>query len=186
MEMNRVAIARQGYRLLAVLLLGVFLWLGWPPVAQASTHVYRERPGQITYRSRQSLRDYEDRAWQAIAFKRYQGNQLQGLYLRLVGFPGTVVVDAQRPIVFTTATAQQWQLPWDVDPQTQSLPESVGQYNLQPLLADLKQALPLEMQIPLANNTAVEVGIAPFIVREWLQISTATLSSLQSEPGIAE
>lgn len=184
--MSRGAIARKCYRLFAILLLGVLVWFGWPSVAQASTHVYRERPGQITYRSRQSLRDYEDHAWQAIAFKRYQGNQLQGLYLRLVGFPGAVVVDSQRPIVFTTATAQQWRLPWAVDPQTQTLPESVGQYNLQPLLADLKQALPLEMQIPLANNTAVEVGIAPFIVREWLQISTATLSSLQSEAETIE
>jgi hypothetical protein len=58
------------------------------PPAQASLHTYRERPGQVTVRSQQSLRDARDRAWQAVAFKRWQQGQYQGTYLRLVGFPG--------------------------------------------------------------------------------------------------
>jgi hypothetical protein len=69
---------------IAILILG----LVWMPPAQASLHTYRERPGQVTVRSQQSLRDDSDRAWQAVAFKRWQQGQYQGTYLRLVGFPG--------------------------------------------------------------------------------------------------
>ncbi|MGB5916042.1 MAG: DUF3122 domain-containing protein, partial [Phormidesmis sp.] len=59
----------------------------------ASLHTYQERPGQTTFRSKQSLRDRADRSWQVIVFKRYQADMLQGLYLRLVGFPGLVTLD---------------------------------------------------------------------------------------------
>ena len=155
----------------------LLIWISWLQPAYASLHTYHERPGQVTYRSRQSLRDYDDRAWQAIAFKRLQGETLQGLYLRLVGFPGTVIVDRQQPLVMIAATGQHWQLPWAIDPQTQALPDSVGQYNLQPLLSYLGNALPLEMQIPLQGMTAAEVGVAPFIVKEWLRVKGTDISA---------
>ncbi len=146
------------------------VWTTLPLPANASLHTYRERPGQVTHRSRQSLRDYQDRAWQAIAFKRWQDATLQGIYLRLVGFPGTVTVDRQYPVVVTAATGQQWQLPWQLDPQTADLPTDVGQYTLQPLLQSIETALPLHMQIPLVDATLADIGIAPFVVKEWLQV----------------
>ena len=172
--------------LLIGVLMTLMLWGLFPPTAHASLHTYHERPGQVTYRSRQSLRDYDDRAWQAIAFKRLQGETLQGLYLRLVGFPGIVQIDPQHPVVLLAATGQQWQLARALDPQTQSLPDSVGQYDLQPLLGNLNKALPLEMQIPLAGGTVAEVGIAPFVVKEWLQVKTASLSAPPIRPALRE
>ena len=152
--------------------MALILWGTFPPASYASLHTYHERPGQVTYRSRQSIRDYDDRAWQAIAFKRLQGETLQGLYLRLVGFPDIVQVDPQRPVILLAATGQQWQLSRALDPQTQTLPDNVGQYDLQPLLGDLKKALPLEIQIPLEGSTIAEASVAPFVVREWLQVKT--------------
>jgi hypothetical protein len=118
-------------------LLVLTLWLGAMPMAQASVHVYRERPGQVTVRSRLSLRDFSDRAWQVIAFKRTQGTTLQGYYLRLVGFPGAVEVDRQRPATVIAPTGQSRQLPWIVDPQAKTLPPNVGQFDLAPLLTEL-------------------------------------------------
>ncbi|MEM8603657.1 MAG: DUF3122 domain-containing protein [Cyanobacteria bacterium P01_H01_bin.121] len=158
---------------LIVLLLGTSL----PQPVYASLHTYHEHPGQVTYRSRQSLRDDHDRAWQAIAFKRLQGETLQGIYLRLVGFPGNALVDRQKPILLMTAIGQQWQIAWAIDPQTQALPDNVGQYNLQPVLRALNTALPLIMQIPLQDSTMAEVGVAPFVVKEWLQVKNTEVSA---------
>jgi hypothetical protein len=151
-------------------LLVLTLWLGAMPMAQASVHVYRERPGQVTVRSRLSLRDFSDRAWQVIAFKRTQGTTLQGYYLRLVGFPGAVEVDRQRPATVIAPTGQSRQLPWIVDPQAKTLPPNVGQFDLAPLLTELEQSLPLEVQLPLVGAAPAEMAIAPFIVEEWLQV----------------
>ncbi|MEM9117670.1 MAG: DUF3122 domain-containing protein [Cyanobacteria bacterium P01_F01_bin.56] len=152
------------------------LWWGWMPAAQASVHVYRERPGQVTVRSRLSLRDFSDRAWQVIAFKRTQKTTLQGYYLRLVGFPGAVVIDQQRPATFIAPTGQRWQLQWAVDPQAKTLPSNVGQFDLAPLLTDIDQPLPLEVQLPLVGADPAEMAIAPFIVEEWLQVKRRTES----------
>ena len=158
------------------LLAALLVWAALPPLANASIHTYYERPGQVTVRSRQSLRDFNDRAWQAIAFKRFQGDMLQGIYLRLVGFPGAVQVDDQQTIALIAPTGQQLQLHWSIDPQTKELPVNVGQYDLQPFLANLDNPLPLELQVPLMNGEVAEFAIAPFIVQEWLQIKTAKAS----------
>lgn len=157
-------------------LLILLLWGVGLPVAHASVHVYRERPGQVTVRSRLSLRDFRDRAWQAIAFKRTQGTTLQGYYLRLVGFPGAVAVDRQQPVALFAPTGQSWQLQWAVDPQAKTLPPNVGQFDLAPLLEDIDHALPLEVQLPLVGAEPAEMAIAPFIVEEWLQVKTSTES----------
>ena len=156
--------------LLLSVVLGFGVWIIHPRPAQASVHIYRERPGQVTVRSRQSLRDYDDRAWQAIAFKRSQSTTLQGLYLRLVGFPETVQMQTQQPVTLLAPTGQSWQLPWLVDAQTQALPTNVGQYDLRPLLNEIERPLPLEMQLPVVGAKPIELAIAPFIVKEWLQV----------------
>lgn len=167
-------------------LLLLLLWLAWMPAAQASVHVYRERPGQVTVRSRLSLRDFRDRAWQAIAFKRTQGDTLQGYYLRLVGFPGAVAVDRQQPVSLVAPTGQSWRLAWAVDPQAKTLPPNVGQFDLAPLLADIDQALPLEVQLPLVGDDPAEMAIAPFIVAEWLQVKASTESPAPMRSPLGE
>ncbi|MGD1860565.1 MAG: DUF3122 domain-containing protein [Leptolyngbyaceae cyanobacterium] len=150
--------------------LALLLWLTAGPIAQASVYVYRERPGQVTVRSRLSLRDLSDRAWQAIAFKRTEGDVLQGYYLRLVGFPEAVQVDRQQPLSLRSFTGQHWQLPWAIDPQAKTVPPNVGQFDLAPLLNEIDRSLPLKIQLPLVNSTAAELAIAPFIVEEWLEV----------------
>lgn len=152
----------------AIALLALIL-LGKAMPAEASLHTYQERPGQITYRAQQSLRDSDDHAWQAIAFKRLQQGQLQGIYLRLVGFPGTAPLDPQAPLVVRAVTGQQWQAPPALDPQTAALPETVGQYDVRSLLTDLTAPQPLTLQIPLQDTTPAIIKVAPFVVKEWLE-----------------
>lgn len=141
-----------------------------PPVI-ASIHTYQEKPGQTTFRSKQSLRDRSDRSWQVILFKRYQASDLQGLYLRLVGFPGLVALDSQKPIVIATGASAQWTAQPALDPQTQSLPANASQYDVAAAMTDLIGDIPLQVSIPLVGGETAQLVVPPFAVHEWRDLS---------------
>lgn len=136
----------------------------------ASLHTYQERPGQLTFRSKQSLRDRADRSWQVIAFKRYQADTLQGLYLRLVGFPGLVAVDAVSPLTIATGASLQWQAAPTLDPQTPALPDYAAQYDVADVLSALQSDIPLQIDISLADGGTAELVVPPFAVHEWREL----------------
>ena len=133
----------------------------------ASLHTYHERPGQTTFRSRQSFRDRADRAWQTVLFKRYDDTGLQGLYLRVVGFPGIANIDPARPLQVSTGTTLQWQVQPALDPQTPALPANAAQYDIQAVFQTLSKSIPLELSIPLQNARTATVVIPTYGVREW-------------------
>ncbi|TVQ07031.1 MAG: DUF3122 domain-containing protein [Leptolyngbya sp. DLM2.Bin27] len=167
-------------RIALALLLGCLLLLALAQPALASVHTYHEQPGQTTYRSRQSLRDQRDLAWQATVFKRYTGGVFQGTYLRLVGFPGQVTTDSAADLTIETGTTTQWQAAHQLDPQTQMLPESVAQYSIDAVLADLQQPIPLMLLVPLQGGGQARLVAAPYVVKEWLQIYAMEAESLPS------
>jgi hypothetical protein len=136
-----------------------------PPLA--SIHTYHEMPGQTTFRSKQSFRDRSDRAWQIILFKRYQANELQGLYLRLIGFPGMVSLHSQKSLTIATGASTQWTAPLKLDSQTPSLPENAAQYNVATTIAELASDIPLQLDIPLSDGSIAQLVIPPFAVHEW-------------------
>ncbi|MGB5974781.1 MAG: DUF3122 domain-containing protein [Nodosilinea sp.] len=154
------------------LLLGCLLLLALAEPAMASVHTYHEQPGQTTYRSRQSLRDQNDSAWQATVFKRYVDGRLQGVYMRLVGFPGRGVVDRQADLSVLTGTAAQWAAPpsGNLDP---GLPENVAQYDVKAILAQMQRPAPLTLVVPLAPTATARLVVAPYVVEEWLRIYSA-------------
>lgn len=152
------------------LLLGCLLLLALAEPAMASVHIYHEQPGQTTYRSRQSLRDQNDVAWQATVFKRYREGRLEGVYLRLVGFPGQGLVDRQGDLSVQTGTATQWAAVPSLDSQTQNLPENVAQYDIDTILNHIQRPGPLTLVVPLATGTVARLVVAPYIVKEWLHI----------------
>jgi hypothetical protein len=152
------------------LILGTLLWLALATPALASMHTYHEQPGQTTYRSRQSLRDQNDLAWQAAVFKRYLGEDCQGIYLRLVGFPGQVVVNRQAGLSVQTGTTAQWVAPYSIDLQTQALPENVTQYDFNQVLGQLQRPIPLTLEVPLSRAAPARLVVAPYVVDEWLQL----------------
>jgi hypothetical protein len=165
---KRLITTMAGVCWVGLLCLTISLTLSTP--AWASIHTYHEQPGQTTVRSRQSLRDKNDLAWQATVFKRRVGSELQGTYLRLVGFPERVVVDHQQSLLIETGTLAQWQAPSALDPKTKMLPENVAQYDFSTVLSQLKGAIPLTLRIPLDNSAYAYVVVAPFVVDEWLQL----------------
>ena len=136
----------------------------------ASIHTYQEQPGQTTFRSKQSLRDRRDRSWQVILFKRYQAKDLQGLYLRLVGFPGIVSVKQKQPIIIATGASKQWQAKSELDPQTPELPEYAAQYNMAQAISELAGDIPLQVDISLKDGSTAQLVVPPFAVREWREL----------------
>lgn len=159
------------------LLLGCVLLLVMAEPAVASVHTYHEQPGQTTHRSRQSLRDQNDVAWQATVFKRYVEGSLQGVYLRLVGFPGQGLVDRQGDLSVLTGTAAEWKAPPSADSQIQSLPDNVAQYDVEAILGHIQRPVPLTLVVPRATTAAAKLVVAPYVVEEWLHIY-----SLQDSP----
>lgn len=157
-------------------LIGMFvcLLLTLVPMTQsagASVHVYHERPGQTTLRSQQSLRDRNNQAWQTILFKRNRPDGLEGLYLRLVGFPGVVTLDAQRDLTIATGTALQWQAKPRLDSLTPTLPDNTNQYDVTNFIADLPRAIPLTLTVPLQGRASRELVIPPYAVQEWRELA---------------
>lgn len=143
------------------------------PDAQASIHVYHERPGQTTIRSKQSLRDRNDRSWQAILFKRYRPDGLEGMYLRLVGFPGVVDIAPQKPLSIDTGTTLNWQAQPKLDPPTPALPSNTNQYDVADMIAGLQKAVPLTLRVPLQGKAPSEIVMPPYAVQEWRDLAAA-------------
>lgn len=160
-------------RIILALVLSIMVLLATAAPAWASIHTYQEQPGQTTYRSRQSLRDQRDMAWQATVFKRYQGQTVQGIYLRLVGFPGQVAVDRQGDLTIDTGTTAHWAAPYALDPQTPAsvLPENVSQYDMSAVLETLPRPIPLTLTVPLGGQSSAQIVVAPYIVAEWITIA---------------
>lgn len=156
-----------GSRLVLGIVLVLVLFGGSLP-AHASLHTYHEQPGQTTVRSQQSLRDQRDQPWKATLFKRVNPDQPPQVYLRLVGFPGQAVVTKTAPLTVDTGTLRQWHLA--PAPAQPPLPANVAQYDAAPLLGDLPAALPLTLEVPLANGRMARLVAAPYVSAEWLQI----------------
>ena len=142
--------------------------------ALASLHTYHEQPGQTTHRSIQSLPDRQGLSWQAVLFRRYP-SPLEGptdpqTDLRLVGFPGQVRVDRQRPLAIQTGTSRHWQADVSAWGGLSELPENVAQYDVEEILGQLAGPTALILAVPLQGGRSVDVIVAPFVVKEWLEI----------------
>lgn len=142
-----------------------------PMPTLASIHTYHEHPHQTTYRSRLTLPDRDDRAWQATLFHRYVDGDDQGLYLRLVAFPGSAVVSASDNLRVATGTG----LAWSAAPSDATLPalrpENIGQYAFGTVLANIQRPIPLTLTVPLAGGRTQELVVAPYVVDEWQQLA---------------
>lgn len=145
--------------------------------AGAEVHLYQEKPGQITLRSQQSLPDQAQRSWQTVLFKRYINNQLEGVFLRLVGFPGQVEVAAEQPLEFRIADQFLWQSPPAMDTTTLMLPNNVGQYDVQPLLEHLDGDTRLVLAVPLVSGLSATIEASPTVIHEWRDVTQFSPSS---------
>ncbi|MEL6902249.1 MAG: DUF3122 domain-containing protein [Cyanobacteria bacterium J06606_4] len=143
------------------------------PSAVAAIRQLEEAPGQVVYQSRQTLQDQRGDRWQAIAFNRIRPDGSTSFYLRLVGFPGTAAIDHSRSLTLTTSLGQSFTA---ADASSQiftdaSAPANVGQYDLQPLIAQLQATIPVQLTLPALNHDDILLPIASALIQEWQTVA---------------
>jgi hypothetical protein len=142
------------------------------PNASAAIRQLEEAPNQMVYQSRQSLKDQHGNTWQTIAFKRSRPDGNSSFELRLVGFPNLVAIDHAQPLTLTnslgkTLTAADT----SINIFKEGAQGNVGQYDLQPLLADLQAEIPLKISLPMLKGEAISLSVPPALVAEWQTVA---------------
>jgi hypothetical protein len=142
------------------------------PSASAAIRQIEEAPNQMVYQSRQSLKDQHGNTWQTVAFKRSRPDGNSSFELRLVGFPDLVAIDHTQPLTLTnslgktlTATDTSSNIFKD------GVQANVGQYDLQPLLADLQAEIPLKISLSTLKGDAISLSVPPALVAEWQTVA---------------
>ena len=146
------------------LLLALLVALVQPSPAQSLLHNHPDENGTPVLRSLESLRDLDYQSWQLVAYR--EGPPGGPLTLRIVGYPGKVRLDHPTPLL-----VQSGRLQWQLDDITLANPKLAGdgraaaaEFNLAPLLADLRKNRPLRLQLP---GVFVELPVPPYVVAEW-------------------
>ncbi|MEY3301669.1 MAG: DUF3122 domain-containing protein [Pseudanabaena sp.] len=142
------------------------------PSASAAIRQIEEAPNQMVYQSRQSLKDQHGNTWQTVAFKRSRPDGNSSFELRLVGFPDLVAINHTQPLTLTnslgktlTATDTSSNIFKD------GVQANVGQYDLQPLLADLQAEIPLKISLSTLKGDAISLSVPPALVAEWQTVA---------------
>ena len=158
--------------LLITALLGLTLLccLFSPSPALAEIRQFQEAPGRVLYQSRQTLWDGHKHSWQAIAFQRSQPDTSFHIYLRLVAFPGTADIDRSQPLVLSNSMGETFEA---TDNSGQILADAsspepnVGQYDLQPILDQLRAEMSWSLHIPLSQHETTTLFVPSSVVQEW-------------------
>jgi hypothetical protein len=142
--------------------------------ALAEIQQIEEAPGQILYQSRHTLQDQHGNQWRAIAFNRIRPDGSTSFYLRLVGFPGVADIDRNQPLTLTTSLGETLTAP-DASSNMftdASTPEpNIGQYDLQPIVAALQPAIPVQVSLPTLNSPPIQLSVTPTMIQEWKTVA---------------
>jgi len=162
--------------LLLIGAIAIFALIGFgvldTPSASAAIRQLEEAPNQMVYQSRQSLKDQHGNTWQIIAFKRSRPDGNSSFELRLVGFPNLVAIDHAQPLTLTNSLGKTLTA---ADTSSHIFKEgaqgNVGQFDLQPLLAELKAEIPLKISLPTIKGEAISLSVPPALVAEWQTVA---------------
>jgi hypothetical protein len=151
-------------KIVTVIILCFYLAIATIPPALASIHKYPETVDRVMFRSVQSLRDNEDKAWQVVLYKRVKSGVVKSVNLRLVGFPGIELIHPEA----LTVVAGKIEIGKADDIWAQSdLPVNVGEYDFRSIVMKLESNRPLRLNLPVKGTTDAELLVPPFAVREW-------------------
>lgn len=151
-------------KIVSIITFCLYLTIAHSPPALASIHKYPETGDRVMYRSVQSLRDTDGKAWQVVLYKRVYSGTVNCLNLRLVGFPGTQLL---HPVALKVA-AGKVEIAKANDIWSQSdLPVNVGEYDFKPIVAKLETDRPLQLNLPVKGGEVTNLLVPPFAVREW-------------------
>ncbi|WP_144053986.1 DUF3122 domain-containing protein [Baaleninema simplex] len=158
------------WQVLLLLLCCWGLWWGSGLPARAAIETYPDPArGEIVVRSLQSLRDIRDGSWQLVLFERRTPTELQGIFLRVVGFPGRRI-DRDVPLQVDAATGRSWQVrDRSASASTdEPLPSNIVQYDFEAIARQLSTDTALRLSFSvLGDRRPVEIPVPPFVVREW-------------------
>ncbi|MFM7548677.1 MAG: DUF3122 domain-containing protein [Cyanobacteriota bacterium] len=157
---------------LAALLLGLLVLLGSPAHAQAQIQASPMETGTGLVRSLESLRDLDYQNWQVVAYREGPARPGAPITLRIVSYPGRVRLDHPTSLE-VRAGRRQWRLE-DITLASAKLSgdnrAAAAEFDLTPLLADLRLNRPLRLQLP---GVFVELPVPPYVVAEWRSLATA-------------
>ena len=166
---------QEWHRALASLMATVALLLGAllaaPGTAWAQLQASPQETGTGLVRSLESLRDLDYQSWQVVAYREGPPGPTAPVVLRIVGYPGQVRIDHPTPLVVRAGRRE-----WLLDDITLSSPKLSGdnraaaEFNLAPLLADLKLNRPVRLQL---SGVFVELPVPPYVVAEWRELAEA-------------
>lgn len=159
--------------------LGIMM-LGFTCPAQARLQEIEEAPEQMVYQSRQAVRDQQNQTWQIIAYQRVKAGQISDPYLRVVGFPGIVRIDAELPLIMSNALGDRFAAPPAFDNlfTDTTHPEShIAQYDLADVIPRLNIAVPLRLEIPSPEKAVI--NISPSALFEWQNLSRTSQGKTQ-------
>ena len=115
-------------------------------------------------RSLESLRDLEYQTWQIVVYS--PPSKEVKWVLRIVGYPGTLRMDHPTPLQ-VHAGLREWLLK-DItllNPKLANDPrEAAAEFELTPLLNDLKNNRPLRFMLPQVFK---DLPVPPYLVTEW-------------------
>lgn len=143
------------------------------PPAAALISQQEEGTNQILYQSRQTLKDLNGMNWQAIAFQRIRPNGEATVNLRLVGFPGGVELEHPHPLAISTSMGQTFtaaDVSSKINTDTPAGP-NIGQYDLQPILPQLSDVMPVRLSLPTTDGSVVALNVSPDAIQEWQTVA---------------
>lgn len=151
-------------KIVTIISLCLYLTIARIPPALASIHKYPETADRVMFRSVQSLRDNDDKAWQVVLYKRVKSGTVTSVNLRLVGFPDIELIHPAD----LTVVAGKTEIGKADDIWTQAnLPVNVGEYNFRSIVMKLESNRPLQLNFPVKGTIDTKLLVPPFAVREW-------------------
>jgi hypothetical protein len=163
-------------RLLLVGAIAIFALIGLgildAPSASAAIRQLEESPNQMVYQSRQSLKDQHGNTWQTVAFKRTRPDGNSSFELRLVGFPNMAAIDHTQSLTLTNSLGKTLKAN-DTSSNIfkEVTPPNIGQYDLQPLLSELRAEIPLQLFVPDLSGKEIRLAVPPSLVAEWQTVA---------------
>jgi hypothetical protein len=147
-------------------------------VAEAALYQHPDVPGQTLYRAQERVRDADRHTWQVLTFTHWrEGERLDALRLRIVGFPGAIALDHNAPLLLETTLGQKFRLPNQSAELPSPPPDNVAQFDLESTLPQLDVNLSVLLFVPSPGRDPVVLKIRPAFLQEWQQLLSAPQSS---------
>ncbi|AFY37702.1 hypothetical protein Lepto7376_1350 [[Leptolyngbya] sp. PCC 7376] len=149
--------------IISLSLLLLFSSFAWVSPSYASIRQQEEKPGQILYQSRHSIRDNQGHTWQVILFKRVKDGEVKQVDLRLSGYPDQTIFLHPADLEITHGDRPQLLAPDQFAAEAPA--PNVGQFDLSEILPQLPTNGTVKLNLPLNNPVTIKIPIA--VLLEW-------------------